>query len=97
MDIDVIGDIYGVNCSAEAVQTSHCILDRFFLFLFFLHKIIVPTLIFFVFEVFAGVHNNEYHHLRFHCTEIDSGVIHSVAKQRQLCDSDCVHIQYVVS
>lgn len=44
MDVDVIGDIHGVCCSAEAVQTSHCILDRFFFF-FRYHKIIVLTVI----------------------------------------------------
>lgn len=83
MYVDIIGDNYGVCCTAEAVQTSHCILDRFFP-----HKIIVPILFFQLILFVAGVQNNEYHHIRFHCTEIDSGVIHSMAKQGQL------HIQY---
>lgn len=54
-------------------QKNHCTNTHFF------------NSVNFVLEVFAGVQNNEYHHIRFHCTEVDSGVIHSVARKRQLC------------
>lgn len=86
-------------CSAEAVQTSHCILDR----LFFFHKIIVPTffssfcVVNFISEDFAGVQNNEYHRMRFYCTEVDTGVIIQQPSRGSCVRSESVHIQYVVS
>lgn len=99
MDVDVIGDIYGVCCSVEAVQTSHCILDRF-LYIFFSTKSLYQhscfsfCLVKFLLESkIMNITTNtiSLHRGRFWCKFIRRPSRGSCVK------SESVHIQYVVS
>lgn len=87
-----IGDVHGILLLCISSQDLHLILDRFFFcccsftksvyqhfFLSLLYRHVVCLRCF-----FAGVQNIEYQHIEFHCTKVNAGVIHSLAKQGQL-------------
>lgn len=101
-DADVIGDVHGILLLCISSPDLHLILDRFFFCCccsftksvyqhFFSFSSLSSCSYICLRCFFAGVQNIEYHHIEFHCTKVNAGVIRSLAKQGQLEEYICAH------